>query len=186
MACHDFCLSQEGKEGQPRPVPAVARWSLFPSDHHAGDRAMSITDGWGVSSSKRDVCRPWGSGWWSRGKAKRRGVPRLRRRERSQDGEPSRAWLPCEARLAWSSVNQAWMPWMIARQERENSTGRMEEDPRWEPEKSHAAPAPSPLGNTACHKHESHLEAGRPHSSPRRRLWLPVLAVPEPLGGRLR
>lgn len=93
--------------GLPRPVPAVARWSLFPSDHHAGDRAMSITDGWGVSSSKLDVCRPWGSGWWSRGTGKRRGVPRPRRRERSQDGEPSRAWLPCEARSAWSFVNQA-------------------------------------------------------------------------------
>lgn len=56
--------------------------------------------------------------------------------------------------------------------------------PRRDARESRSARPPGPLGNAACHEHESHLEAGRPHSAGRK-LQLCVLAVPELPGGRL-
>lgn len=43
----------------------------------------------------------------------------------------------------------------------------------------------TPPPTKASPEHQSHLQAGHPHFSDSRKLWLHVLVVPELLGGRL-
>lgn len=85
--------------GSERGVPAVARWCLFQSDHHGGDGSLSITNEWGVSSSKLDVYSPCGRGeaeWVVvRRERQEKGGPRPRRAPGGGDeGAPRMAELP--------------------------------------------------------------------------------------------